>query len=280
MAGGAVAESASALLRVGLLVTRNPVTLRPLSEFETAYLQFRDGLLLRGGERTADAGAGGAATAKTKAKAKDKEKDKAGGRRGGGVAPRPTKAFAHEHFFKRGSLQQQKWHAAHSHSDLRFSSPDSPLPLPPALAAQADDELRAVLAAADAAHDAVAAKDRDHTDLARRPSLPLYLVVKPVAIGSWSLPALPLANGELLHSAADRSLALTCGNRLEAWPVARVPVAHLVSKNSKTFIMKQLILSGTVVLNPEIASEYAWLSKDEMAQNLDKDYYESIKDIL
>ncbi|KAJ3355816.1 54S ribosomal protein L17 mitochondrial [Entophlyctis luteolus] len=256
----------SAAVRVAVLVARNPVVLRPLSSFERAYLQFRDAAILRD--------------------------------------PALTKPFAHTHFFKRGSILQQEWlrmHSSSSDSPLPLSDPASPLPVPPLLHASIDQELRTAID--DARKTDSALEERNAAlklhSLDRFLHLPLYLLVDTNTSSSsptdksrprWRLPGTPatIADGEFLHQAsnafcaAERGLRETCGDRMELFAVGQVPVGHVVAQDGqqKTFVMKQVILSGQVHLNPSVASEFAWLTKEEMGAMLEPEYYESIKDIL
>ncbi|KAI9336961.1 hypothetical protein BDR26DRAFT_1008678 [Obelidium mucronatum] len=225
-------------MKVAVLLARNPVTLRRLTPFETAYLQHRDALALGS-----------------------------------------AKGFAHEHFFKRGSLLQTKWLALHAR--LPHSTPAKPALAASAAAAAAEDEFAAALAEIAAAQPLLAARDTDVTSLDRRLPDPLFLVVKSAATGVWELPAAARQGKDLLHEAAKRSIEETCGTKMETWMVGKIPVGHIVkSDKDKTFIMKHLILSGQVVLNPKLVSDHAWLTKSEMAERLDKEYFESIQDIL
>ncbi|KAJ3249654.1 54S ribosomal protein L17 mitochondrial [Chytriomyces hyalinus] len=225
-------------LLVQVLVQRNPVTLKPLSAFDKAYLQYRDALLLK--------------------------------------TPGVTKPFQADNFFKRGSLLQTKWLALHA--DIPHSSPSSPSPS----SSSADDELAGVMQTIEATDAVMAERNADLKSLDRRLSDPVFLTIKSKNLNAWSLPGLmaPLPESELLHEAAKRGLEETCGQNMELWNVGQVPIGHISNEKEKTFIMKQLILSGQVELNTKIASDHAWLTKEEMSTHFDKGYFESIKDLI
>ncbi|KAI8612191.1 hypothetical protein BC830DRAFT_1137787 [Chytriomyces sp. MP71] len=228
------------MIRVNILLKRNPVTLTPLTPFETAYRQYRDALQLKG-------------------------------------AAAAVKQFSHEHFFKKGSILQQRWSQLHS-SQIPHSSLSSPMPTSKSV----DDELTAAIAEIQEATTRLAQSDPDTTSLDRKLSHPLFLVLKPANSSNWVLPGTPgtIKENELLHEAAMRGIVESCGAQMELWGVGRVPVGHVVEKNVKTFIMKQVILSGRVVLNSAVASEHAWLTKEEMEGVMEKEYFEGIRDII
>ncbi|KAJ3293727.1 hypothetical protein BCR33DRAFT_712597 [Rhizoclosmatium globosum] len=223
---------------VAVLLTRNPVTLRPLSAFETAYLQYRDTLALKASN---------------------------------------TKQFSHDHFFKKGSILQQKWLALHN--SLAHSSPASPS----ISSKQVEDEFIAAVAAINETVEKFSAKDADVKSLDRKLADPVFLVVKSKSTGKWSLPGSfqQIKQGELLHEAAKRSIEESCGTKMETWAVGKIPIGHVAkSEKDKTFIMKQLILSGQVDLNPSVVSEHAWLTKEEMKEKLGKEDFEAIQDVI
>ncbi|KAJ3076710.1 54S ribosomal protein L17 mitochondrial [Podochytrium sp. JEL0797] len=226
------------MVSVAVLLTRNPTTLRPLSAFETSYLQYRDTLALKASN---------------------------------------TKAFAHDHFFKKGSMLQRKWLQLHQH-DTPFSSPQSPS----ITSNQVDDEFLAAVAQINETVARLDKKDADLKSLDRKLADSLYLVVKDNKDGKWVLPGSfgAIKSGELLHEAAKRTVEENCGTKMETWMVGKIPIGHVAkSEADKTFIMKQLILSGQVELNSKL-SEHAWLTKAEMGEQMDKKYFESIQDVI
>ncbi|KAI9593512.1 NUDIX hydrolase domain-like protein [Syncephalis fuscata] len=122
----------------------------------------------------------------------------------------------------------------------------------------------------------------------------LYLVVKRNrAQYQWQFPQGGLESEEFLHQAAKRELVEECGPDMDVWYVGRRPVGfhqyaypseHIKSfpehDGAKVFFMKAHIFAGQVKVDGKEVVDYAWLTKHELAQVLEPDYYAAIKNLL
>lgn len=82
------------------------------------------------------------------------------------------------------------------------------------------------------------------------------------------------------------------GVDMNTWIVGRVPVAHLVRDvtptekeaftSEKTFLIKGRIMAGQANLKDNTlgVSEFQWLTKDELAVQLPKNYYAGVKNAI
>ncbi|KAJ3370387.1 54S ribosomal protein L17 mitochondrial [Allomyces arbusculus] len=118
----------------------------------------------------------------------------------------------------------------------------------------------------------------------------LFLVVKEG--GKWSLVQGAVAEGEPLHevpaaqlvmipSAARRSVLEKCGQNLDLWMVGRSPIAlsHTAKDNENIFVHKAHILTGQAAPTKGV-SDFAWVTKSEMAKYLDKAAYDDVVELL
>ncbi|WYZ40702.1 hypothetical protein EsH8_IV_001043 [Colletotrichum jinshuiense] len=139
-------------------------------------------------------------------------------------------------------------------------------------------------------------KKGEKTRLDRAMDQTLYLVVKKNLKyeNKWEFPAAGLSTDENLHEAAQRILDETAGVNMNTWMVGRVPVAaHVnrpaakddntaVSKGQKTFFLKGRIMAGQADLsaNKHDYKEFKWLTKEELAEVLEPEYYRSVRNML
>ncbi|KAJ3030621.1 UNVERIFIED_CONTAM: 54S ribosomal protein L17 mitochondrial [Siphonaria sp. JEL0065] len=191
------------------------------------------------------------------------------------LALKEAKPFSPDAFFKKGSIGLTKWAALHS------SLPHSSLEKP-ALSSKAFlDDLEKDLDNTSSTSESINNNNKTLTSLDRHLPENLFLVVRNTDSNKWELPTTVANKDELLHEAVKRGIESTLGAKMELWAVGKIPVGHIAkSDQDKTFIMKQLILSGQVDLNPKLVSEFAWLTKEELTSKLDKEYFESIKDVI
>jgi large subunit ribosomal protein L46 len=112
--------------------------------------------------------------------------------------------------------------------------------------------------------------DADKKRLDRLLDRTLYLIVKE---GAWRFPESPVDREGLDVSAKKW---LEDRESMSAWVVGKAPAALYKSEKEKVFFMKSQILSGKV----EDPKEHAWVTKQEMAEYLDADYYAQVKDAL
>ena len=121
----------------------------------------------------------------------------------------------------------------------------------------------------------------------------LYLTVLPVTGKQWQFPSTAIEGDESLHDAAKRQLSQLCGPAADIWVTGRLPVAVSAAndavasgkarpENKKIFFMKSQLLSGHVdrLLADKTIKDFAWLTKDELAEKMDKRYFEDVKDTL
>lgn len=123
-------------------------------------------------------------------------------------------------------------------------------------------------------------KEGDLASLERKLPRTLYLVVKEE--GKWGFPNfLEESSGKLtpLHDLAEQGLTRIGGDKINYFNVAKTPCHLHNSTSKKEYFIKSHILSGEFL--PQNSSlEHMWLTKEEVAQYLEKEYYEDIKHLL
>ncbi|KOS16466.1 hypothetical protein Malapachy_3584 [Malassezia pachydermatis] len=133
----------------------------------------------------------------------------------------------------------------------------------------------------------------DQQSLERALDQTLYLVVKMPAGDksegpTWRLPtkALPTSRSasDSLHDTATEAVEDALGSEMDIWLVSKLPIAVIpASQRAKTYILKAHILAGEPV--PANGVEYAWLTRDELAQRWSDDpnaqkYWAVVQDLL
>ncbi|WFD42806.1 hypothetical protein MPSI1_001456 [Malassezia psittaci] len=114
----------------------------------------------------------------------------------------------------------------------------------------------------------------------------LYLLVKEK--NSWRLPSSLLAadrsKTDSLHQAALSGLKETLGDSMDLWLVSKLPAA-VVEGLPKTYILRARVLAGEPI--EKNGPEYAWLTKEEVADYLQQDtseeantYWTKVRDLL
>ncbi|KAI9280702.1 39S mitochondrial ribosomal protein L46-domain-containing protein [Sporodiniella umbellata] len=166
-------------------------------------------------------------------------------------------------YFKKGSVAERRW----KHDEKARQE-----------AMKQDESLTESLKKAN-----VTDKTNNQKKLDRALQKTLYLVIK--SADQWQFPQGPLDTTEYLHEAAERTLKETCGADLDTWFVGRQPIAfHKVvapkeETGMKVFFMKARIYAGQVQPGKDVA-DFAWLTKEELADRLAPEYYKSIKNSL
>lgn len=119
-------------------------------------------------------------------------------------------------------------------------------------------------------------KSGDISSLERQLRRTLYLLVKDKK-GSWKFPNFELGEEKSLHDAAERGLREVGGDNINTWTVSRTPAAVLKNgEKDLEFLIKSHILMGQFEIKDKRSiSEYAWLTKDEIKEKVDKDYYKN-----
>ncbi|KAI8346901.1 39S mitochondrial ribosomal protein L46-domain-containing protein [Choanephora cucurbitarum] len=129
-------------------------------------------------------------------------------------------------------------------------------------------------------------RKNDTKSLDRSLQKTLYLVVKKNdEANPWQFPQGPVDSSEYLHEAAERTLKQECGVDMDTWFVGRQPIGVFKqastkgAEGSKTFFMKARIYAGQVKPSKEV-SDFAWLTKQELASKFSPEYYKAVKDSL
>ncbi|KAK1458447.1 NUDIX domain-containing protein, partial [Colletotrichum cuscutae] len=135
----------------------------------------------------------------------------------------------------------------------------------------------------------------DQTRLDRAMERTLYLVVRKAGRKKdvWEFPAAGLSTEENLHEAAQRILDDTAGVNMNTWMVGRGPAAvhvaktqvrrgELFERGSKTFFLKGRIMAGQADLtaNKFGYKEFKWLTKEELAEVLERGYYNNVRGMM
>ncbi|KAJ2798469.1 hypothetical protein H4R20_004810 [Coemansia guatemalensis] len=119
----------------------------------------------------------------------------------------------------------------------------------------------------------------DVRSLERKLERTLYLVIKDKS-GQWVFPQGEVQDQEPLHEAARRNLKNACGGKISAWTVGRGPVGHHQASDYTTFFIKGHILAGQASPAKPIASDFKWVTREEVESLVSADYWKSVKDML
>jgi hypothetical protein len=117
----------------------------------------------------------------------------------------------------------------------------------------------------------------DHTSLDRRLAQRLYLLVRR-GDGPWHFPQREWAGPpEHARDGLQAAIEASCGGALALHQLGNAPLGHLETKKggadddasvpSSIFLWRFLYLSGAVEPAPGV--EYAWLTKEELAERVD-----------
>lgn len=125
----------------------------------------------------------------------------------------------------------------------------------------------------------------DLSSLERKLSRTLYLIINKSneSKAEWILPNFSETSSETLkplHQLAEEGLYKIGGESINYFNVSKTP-CHLYDKSekSKEFIIKSHILSGDFKSQDSLL-KHLWLTKDELKDYLNKEYYEDIKHLL
>jgi large subunit ribosomal protein L46 len=120
----------------------------------------------------------------------------------------------------------------------------------------------------------------DTRALTRKLDRTLYLLVQQNS--EWKFPSFSLEAKEPLHDAAERGLRQIGGVNMKTWTVSNTPAAVLKGSDAKKeFFIKSHIIHGTFNLqNTQGVTDYAWLTKNEVSEKVDKKYYEELEALL
>lgn len=86
-----------------------------------------------------------------------------------------------------------------------------------------------------------------------------------------------------LHLAAKHLISNTFGSKIDAWVVGKAPAGHFMDRSNQscTFFLKSYVLSGRAQLvSLQRFKKLAWLTKDELERVMSREYYEAVEDLL
>ncbi|KAJ2753949.1 hypothetical protein GGI19_002767 [Coemansia pectinata] len=230
-------------VRAGVLLQRDPIVTQPAGKFEEATDRYFDWLQFISADR-----------------------------------------FPRDFFFKKGSTAESKWM---DQEDIRagewfFDATSKPVVKSVKRVIHEDDMIEKsetskpiVINSRETEADATG----NEQSLERKLDRTLYLVVKG-AQGEWTLPQGKVNDEELLHEAARRNLKEMCGGKMSVWMVGNGPVGHSKSGEASTFYIKGHILAGQAKANEELASEFKWITREEVEKTVSAEYWLAVKDML
>ncbi|KAF5358528.1 hypothetical protein D9756_001757 [Leucocoprinus leucothites] len=124
-------------------------------------------------------------------------------------------------------------------------------------------------------------KSGDTKSLDRAGERNLYLLLKSKENGKdvWRFPQGGVEKSDFLYQAE-------CGEKMDTWIVSRNPIGvykppqvDTSSPEHVIFFYKGHIMAGQVA-PAESIQDFAWLTKQEIEQQVDKEYWENVKDML
>jgi large subunit ribosomal protein L46 len=140
----------------------------------------------------------------------------------------------------------------------------------------------------------------DQTSLERKLPRTLYLLIKDSKSDSWKFPSFEIQQQDNesqirgLHQIAEDGLRTIGGDKINTWSVSNTPAA-IVKYNSegeitdgsdadltREFLMKSHIIAGKFDLqkSDNAIKEFKWLVKEEIADLVEKAYFEKISHLL
>ncbi|EPQ58240.1 hypothetical protein GLOTRDRAFT_72445 [Gloeophyllum trabeum ATCC 11539] len=203
--------------------------------------------------------------------------------------------FPYEFYFKQGSLLESKFNAEERRRErMAFGAPFGISESQEGSENKSQNAKESVAEALDREEEekiprrGEADRTNDVRSLERKGERNLYLLLlkKLDDRQVWRLPEGGLQKGEVLHESAERNLLTECGIRMDTWIVSRNPIGLYRSSTSNQvsprhiFFYKAHILAGQVRPDGTNVLDYAWLTKEEMEDRLDKEYWLGLKDIL
>ncbi|CAH2351176.1 54S ribosomal protein L17, mitochondrial [[Candida] railenensis] len=131
-------------------------------------------------------------------------------------------------------------------------------------------------------------ESKDLASLERQLSRTLYLIIQENS--KWTLPTFKeeqVAQGDdtkdssvtPLHTLAEQGLYKIGGNSINYFNVSNTPCHVHKSESTREYFIKSHILSGRFVPQSE-SIKFLWLTKEELGEYLEKDYYKEIEHLL
>lgn len=128
-------------------------------------------------------------------------------------------------------------------------------------------------------------ESNDITSLERRLDKTLYLVVKDLT-DSWKLPVFPVepqtdGTKQSLDKTAESGLKQISNEDMNIWTVSNTPAGVLQKSNTADFLIKSHIIAGKFELKDKKSyKDFAWLTKSEIKDCVDAEYYKEIHFLL
>lgn len=134
----------------------------------------------------------------------------------------------------------------------------------------------------------------DQTSLERKLPRTLHLLVK-YSNNVWKFPVFDVIEQDYnkgLHQITEDGLRVIGGDKINSWSVSNSPAAvikydaegkivDLAEPNAREFLFKSHIVAGRFDLQKSSSiKEYKWLAKEEVANLVDKTYYNKIGHLL
>lgn len=116
----------------------------------------------------------------------------------------------------------------------------------------------------------------DKTSLERSLARTLHLIVSRDNGKSWTFPSFEVSD-QPLHHTAEEGIYSVGGRGLNYHTISPKPCHVVNSGENKHFFIKLHILSGTFEPN---GISHLWLTKDELAEHLDKAYFDEIAHLI
>lgn len=253
-ASQAGAEPSKALLQSALLVTRAPVVLQEPSPFEREYYRFNTEL-----------------------------------------SHRIQQPFAREHYFKKGSAAESRFDDYYKELQKTWDG-DALIKSNPVHDGKKRSSEKGISSSSSSSgsdsdlfttmpRTTQADAQNDQTSLERALDRTLYLVVKNAKADTkgpkWRLPTKgmpkPRTPTDSLHKTGLEAVRDILNTQMDLWLVSKLPIAVIphAADGTKTYVLKARILAGEPV--PVKGVEYAWLTREEIAQRLTEDSSDDAK---
>ncbi|XP_050412573.2 39S ribosomal protein L46, mitochondrial [Patella vulgata] len=135
-------------------------------------------------------------------------------------------------------------------------------------------------------------KTDDRRSLERKLDEKLILIVKQ-KLGNtekWILPQSSWVSGESMRETATRALKSSCGEVIESVFYGNAPcgfykynypkTVNKETRGSKIFFFKAKYKEGEVTINKDNVIDYLWVTKTELIDYLNRDYYRSVDQFI
>ncbi|XP_059168625.1 large ribosomal subunit protein mL46-like [Physella acuta] len=132
-----------------------------------------------------------------------------------------------------------------------------------------------------AARETEADRTNNRKSLERKLDTTLYLLVKQKIEGKdhWVLPQAYWKEGETMRQTAERALNSVCGE-VKATFLGNAPCAFDYHNPAKIFFFKAWYREGSVAVNKDLASDYLWVSQNELKEYCFPSYNKGLKKFI